>query len=132
MVEFSVRCRKFKNNPLLARKQFVLDIIHPGKASVSKKDLASKLAQMYKVRELDTIQIFGLKCAFGGGRSSGFALIYNDMKSCKAFEPAYRLTRAGLGGAKKGTGRRGKKDVKNRVKKTRGKDKTKAKKGAGK
>merc|ERR1711862_920201 len=44
-----VRTRKFKQNPLLGRKQFVLDIIHPGLANVSKKDLAAKLASMYKV-----------------------------------------------------------------------------------
>merc|ERR1719478_1037456 len=33
-----------QTNPLLGRKQFVLDIIHPGLANVSKKDLAAKLA----------------------------------------------------------------------------------------
>ena len=30
MSEFTVRTRKFLNNPLLGRKQFVLDVIHPG------------------------------------------------------------------------------------------------------
>ena len=49
MSDFTIRTRKFKQNPLLGRKQFVLDIIHPSLANVSKKDLATKLAQMYKV-----------------------------------------------------------------------------------
>ena len=35
----------------------------------------------------------------------------------KKFEPKYRLKRAGLGGDKGGSGRRSKKDTKNRMKK---------------
>merc|ERR1711924_221708 len=93
---------------------------------MGKKDLASKLASMYKVKDSQCIQIFGCKTAFGGGRSSGFGLIYESLDKMKKFEPKYRLKRAGLGGEKSGTGRRGKKDTKNRMKKTRGKDKTKA------
>ena len=34
-----VRTRKFKNNPLLGRKQFVVDVNHPGLANVSKEDI---------------------------------------------------------------------------------------------
>merc|ERR1712060_229075 len=128
--EFTVRTRKFKQNPLLGRRQFVLDIIHPGMANVSKKDLSTKLASMYKVHDTQCIQLFGFKTAFGGGRSTGFGLIYENLDKVKRFEPAYRLMRAGLGGEKAGAGRRAKKDVKNRRKKVRGKEKAKA--GGGK
>lgn len=38
--------RKFKQNPWLGRKQFVLDLVHLGSGNVSKKDLATKLAAM--------------------------------------------------------------------------------------
>ncbi|CAE8741984.1 unnamed protein product, partial [Polarella glacialis] len=72
MSEFTIRTRKFKQNPLLGRKQFVLDIIHPGMANVSKKDLSEKLRSMYKVHDVQCIQLFGFKTAFGGGRSTGF------------------------------------------------------------
>merc|ERR1712070_282994 len=130
--EFTIRTRKFKQNPLLGRKQFVLDIIHPGLANVSKKDLAQKLASMYKVHDSGCIQMFGLKTYFGGGRSSGFGLIYENKDKMKKFEPKYRLKRAGLGGDKSGSGRRGKKDTKNRMKKVRGKEKTKAAASGGK
>merc|ERR1712232_1316134 len=126
MSEFTIRTRKFKNNPLLARKQFVLDIIHPGMANVSKKDLAKKLASMYKVKDDQCIQLFGFKTQFGGGRSAGFGLIYDNVDKLKKFEPKYRLRRASLGGEKAAVGRRAKKDKKNRAKKVRGKDKTKA------
>merc|ERR1740138_1391363 len=117
---------KFKQNPLLGRKQFVLDIIHPGMANVSKKDLSTKLATMYKVKDSGCIQLFGFKTAFGGSRSSGFGLIYENQEKMKKFEPKYRLKRAGLGGEKGAAGRRARKDTKNRMKKTRGKEKTKA------
>merc|ERR1719215_2204474 len=95
-------------------------------ASVSKKDLATKLASMYKVHDSQCIQLFGFKTAFGGGRSTGFGLIYENLDKMKKFEPKYRLKRAGVGGEKAGAGRRAKKDTKNRRKKTRGKEKTKA------
>merc|ERR1712194_565824 len=95
---------------------------------VKKDDLATKLKSMYKCSDKKCIVIFGLKSAFGGTYTTGFGLIYNDLKAVKTFEPRFRLKRAGLGGGKSGTGRRGKKDVKNRVKKVRGKDKSKAKK----
>merc|ERR1712216_619588 len=114
------------------RKQFVLDIIHPGMANVSKKDLATKLASMYKVHDSGCIQLFGFKTYFGGGCSTGFGLIYENKDKMKKFEPKYRLKRAGLGADKGGAGRRGKKDAKNRMKKCRGKEKTKAGAGAGK
>merc|ERR1711935_606032 len=121
MSDFTIRTRKFKQNPLLGRKQFVLDIIHPGMANVSKKDLATKLASMYKVHDSGCIQLFGFKTAFGGGRSTGFGLIYDNLDKMKKFEPKYRLKRAGVSVEKKaGPGRRAKKDTKNRKKKVRG------------
>merc|ERR1719384_291851 len=128
MVEFTIRTRKFKTNPLLGRKQFVLDVIHPGLGNVSKKDLATKLASMYKVHDHQCIQLFGFHTAFGGGRSTGFGLICDNLDKMKKFEPKHRLKRAGVGGEKTGPGRRAKKDTKNRKKKTRG---TKEKKKGG-
>eukprot|EP00448_Togula_jolla_P009197 CAMPEP_0170609252 /NCGR_PEP_ID=MMETSP0224-20130122/22023_1 /TAXON_ID=285029 /ORGANISM="Togula jolla, Strain CCCM 725" /LENGTH=70 /DNA_ID=CAMNT_0010934541 /DNA_START=79 /DNA_END=287 /DNA_ORIENTATION=+ len=70
MSDFTIRTRKFKTNPLLGRKQFVLDIIHPSLGNVSKADLQTKLAQMYKVHDKQCIQLFNFKTAFGGGRST--------------------------------------------------------------
>ncbi|CAE7658271.1 RPS24B [Symbiodinium sp. CCMP2592] len=127
MGEFTIRTRKFQTNPLLGRKQFVVDVIHPSMANVSREDLGAKLAKMYKVHDSKCIQLFSFKTAFGGGRSTGFGLIYENLEKMKKFEPKYRLKRAGVGGEKTGAGRRGKKDTKNRMKKTRGKEKSKAK-----
>merc|ERR1719269_405374 len=119
--------RKFISNPLLGRRQFVVDVIHPGASNISKKDLAQKLSSMYKVQDNQCIQLFGFKTAFGGGRSTGFGLIYENLDKMKKFEPRYRLQRAGVPGNEKAAlGRRAKKDTKNRMKKARGKEKTKA------
>ncbi|KAF8937784.1 hypothetical protein BGZ47_008862 [Haplosporangium gracile] len=44
-----MKTRKFLTNRLLARKQMVVDIIHPARANISKDELREKLAKMYKV-----------------------------------------------------------------------------------
>lgn len=36
---------------------------------------------------------FRLHSQFGGGKSTGFGLIYDDVKAAKQFEPKYRLVR---------------------------------------
>lgn len=36
---------------------------------------------------------FGFRTQFGGGKSSGFALIYDTLDYAKKFEPKYRLIR---------------------------------------
>ena len=69
-------------------------MLHPGRPNVSKLDLRDKLSKMYKTTP-DVIVCFGFKTAFGGGRSTGFALIYDDLNAVKKIEPKYRLARVG-------------------------------------
>lgn len=111
-----IRTRKFIRNALLCRRQFIIDVIHPGRANVSKADLQTKLGEMYKVSDTSTIIVFGFKTVFGGGKSSGFALIYDSVEDAKRFEPKYRLARNGLGPAREGS-RKQIKEKKNRGKK---------------
>jgi small subunit ribosomal protein S24e len=47
---------------------------------------------MYKCTP-DRVFAFGFKTNFGGGKSTGFALIYDTMDFAKKFEPKYRLAR---------------------------------------
>ncbi|EDO37521.1 predicted protein [Nematostella vectensis] len=119
----TIRTRKFLTNRLLARKQMVVDILHPGRASVPKTEIREKLAKMYK-STADVIVCFGFKTAFGGGRSTGFALIYDNLDAAKKFEPKYRLARHGLYEKPK-TSRKQRKERKNRMKKVRGTKKAK-------
>merc|ERR1719206_1578374 len=43
----TIRTRKYMTNRLLCRRQMVVDVLHPGKASVAKTDVREKLAKMY-------------------------------------------------------------------------------------
>merc|ERR1719326_2421234 len=122
----TIRTKKFITNRLLQRKQFVCEVIHPGLAGVSKSDLKEKLSKMYKVADASCILLYGFKVAFGGGRSTGFGIIYDNLVAAKKFEPKYRLTRFEMGKAK-GVARKQRKERKNRAKKLRGIKKSKAK-----
>lgn len=90
----------------------------PGRANVSKTEVKTKLAELYKTNE-DVIFTFGYRTQFGGGKSTGFACIYDSMDQAKKFEPKYRLQRAGLYERPTGS-RKQKKEKRNRLKKIRG------------
>ncbi|CAF0842216.1 unnamed protein product [Adineta steineri] len=114
----TIRTRKFKSNRLLCRRQMVVDVLHSDRASLSKKEIREKVAQLYKTTS-DLVFCFGFHTNFGGGKSTGFALIYDTLDFAKKFEPRYRLTRQGLAEPKK-TARKQRKERKNRMKKVRG------------
>lgn len=118
----TLRTRKFMTNRLLQRKQMVseglncvaaklnlwcwrllsdvclrflfqvLDVLHPGKATVPKTEIREKLAKMYKTTP-DVVFVFGFKTQFGGGKTTGFAMVYDSLDYAKKNEPKYRLTR---------------------------------------
>lgn len=112
------------SNPLLYRKQMVVDVMHPGKATVSKKEVREKLAKMYKTTP-DLVFPFKFKTQFGGGKSTGFAKIYDTLDYAKRFESKHMLVKNGLKEVKKGS-RKQRKEKKNRMKKLRGTAKIKA------
>eukprot|EP00184_Porphyridium_aerugineum_P008421 CAMPEP_0184691546 /NCGR_PEP_ID=MMETSP0313-20130426/370_1 /TAXON_ID=2792 /ORGANISM="Porphyridium aerugineum, Strain SAG 1380-2" /LENGTH=129 /DNA_ID=CAMNT_0027149287 /DNA_START=63 /DNA_END=452 /DNA_ORIENTATION=+ len=120
----TVRTRKFISNRLLSRKQFVVDVLHPGRATPPKTELTEKIAKMYKVSDDKTIVLFGFHTKFGGGRTTGFGLIYDTLDIMKRLEPKYRLRRAGVLAKPTGS-RKQRKERKNRVVKLRGKNKNK-------
>lgn len=121
----TIRTRKFMTNRLLSRKQFVIDVLHPGRANVSKAELKEKLSRMYEVKDPNSIFVFKFRTHFGGGKSTGFGLIYDSVENAKKFEPKYRLIRNGLD-TKIEKSRKQLKERKNRAKKIRGVKKTKA------
>ena len=71
------------------------DVLHPNRANVSKDELRGKLGELYKAKK-DDVSVFGFKTHFGGGKSTGFALIYDSAEAMKKFEPRYRLVRYGM------------------------------------
>ncbi|XP_050365096.1 40S ribosomal protein S24-1-like [Argentina anserina] len=126
----TIRTRKFMTNRLLSRKQFVssyihYQLLHPGRSNVSKTELKDKLARMYEVKDTNSIFVFKFRTHFGGGKSTGFGLIFDSVENAKKFEPKYRLIRNGLE-TKVAKSRKQLKERKNRAKKIRGVKKTKA------
>ena len=115
----TVRTRKFMTNRLLGRRQFIVDVLHPGRANVPKAEIREKLAKIYDAREADAVFVFGFRTQFGGGKSTGFGLIYDSVDVAKKFEPKYRLVRNGLQEAASKS-RKQIKERKNRALKVRG------------
>ena len=115
-VDTVIRARKFLHNPLLARKQFVLDVYHPNAANVKGVHLKKLVANKFNCPSENVIT-FGFKTKFGGGKSSGFGLIYESMDALKKYESKVRLIRNGLLEKPKKKGRRLKKEDKNKNKK---------------
>ena len=112
----TIRCKKLIVNQLLHRKQFVVEIVNRKPGNVSKAQVNALLAKMFKVTNPKTIFTFGFKTAFGGGRSTGFGLIYDTEKDAMRYEPKYRLVREGMA-QKVQVGRKALKEKKGKAKK---------------
>lgn len=70
----------------------VVDVLHPGKATVPKTEIREKLAKMYKTTP-DVVFAFGFRTQFGGGKTTGFAMVYDSLDYAKKNEPKHRLAR---------------------------------------
>ncbi|XP_037653105.1 40S ribosomal protein S24-like [Choloepus didactylus] len=124
----TIQTRKFKINQLLQQKQMVINVLHPGKATVPKTEIQEKLAKMYKTTP-EVIFVSGFRTHFGDGKTTGFGMIYYSSDYAKKNEPKHRLARHNLYEKKK-TSRKQRKECKNRMKKVRGT--AKSNDGAGK
>uniref|UniRef100_A0A6G1SAZ8 40S ribosomal protein S24 n=1 Tax=Aceria tosichella TaxID=561515 RepID=A0A6G1SAZ8_9ACAR len=124
----TIRTRKVQTNRLLYRKQMVVEVTHPGRPTVPKTDIREKIAKLYKTTS-DVVIPFGFKSQFGGGKTKGFALIYDTLDYAKKFEPRHRLVRMGLATKVERGGRKQRKERKNRQKKVRGTAKAKVSAG---
>merc|ERR1712046_149168 len=116
---FTIRTRKFLTNKLLSRTQFVLDILHPNGSNISKEEIRNTVANLYSVPEVKQVIVWGLKTAFGGGRTIGLGLIYDSLYALQRFKPRYRQLKYGMIN-KVSHSRKQIKERKNRAKKTRG------------
>lgn len=74
----------------------VVDVLHPGKATVPKTEIREKLAKMYKTTP-DVVFVFGFRTQFGGGKTTGFAMVYDSLDYAKKNEPKHRLARVSFG-----------------------------------
>merc|ERR1712226_1415084 len=114
------------DNRLLNRKQCLLDVFHPSEGGVSKKDLTEYVSGKYRC-DAENVVLFGFHTKFGGGKSSGFCLIYDNKDSLMKFEAKYRLRRLGaIPDKDTSKTRKIKKEIKVKKAKLRGKEKAKA------
>jgi small subunit ribosomal protein S24e len=60
-------------------------------AACLQAELKEKISKMYDVRDGNQISLFGFRTQFGGGKSTGFGLIYDSVDAAKKFEPKHRL-----------------------------------------
>merc|ERR1711879_750854 len=120
------RTRKFLDNRLLSRKQCVVDVFHGTDGCPSKADVTSTVAGKLRTQP-ENVVLFGFKTKFGGGKTSGFCMIYDSIDALKKFEPVYRLRRLSLA-PERATDktRKIKKEIKIKRKKLRGTEKAKA------
>ncbi|EGR28205.1 hypothetical protein IMG5_181340 [Ichthyophthirius multifiliis] len=118
-----IRTRKILVNPLFNRRQMVVDVLHPGEATVSRNKVKEILAKSLKVDDRNVV-VYGFKTQFGGGKSTGFALVYENQQYLLKYESAARLRKLKILPAKIST-RRSYKELKRKVKRTSGKAVTK-------
>ena len=122
-----LRAKKFLLNRLLSRKQMVLEVLHPGQANVSKEKITELIAKKFK-SDAKNIVVFGFHTHFGGGRTTGFVLIYDNRDYLLKYEPKYRLRRLKILEPKINN-RKARKELRTKRKKVRGKEKSKIQTG---
>jgi small subunit ribosomal protein S24e len=121
-----IRVRKFISNKLLSRRQMLLDIVHPDVASVSRNQLKTDLAKKFKTDEKNIV-VYGLKTQYGGGRSVGFCLVYENHQYLLKYEPKNRLRKLGILPKRTTAIRKSNKELKGKILRTRGKERSKLK-----
>merc|ERR1712099_3482 len=106
-------------------------MIHPEMAGVKKATIKTELAKKFKCQgQEDRIAVFGMKLKFGGGRSTAFASIFDDMDARKKYDTKDNLRRSCLYEAKAGKmARKMAKEIKGKRKRVKGTAKAKVQAG---
>lgn len=84
------RFTKVQNNKVLNRLQMVVDVYHPKELNVTKEQIRETIRGKFKKNHVIVINV---KKLFGGGRTKGFALVYDNEEAMKKIEQVKRLDR---------------------------------------
>lgn len=90
MDKLLARFTKIKNNRLLNRVQMVVDVFHPPEQNVTKDQIKECIKNKFKK---NFVSLINVQKVFGGGRTKGYALVYDNEESMKKVEPERRLKR---------------------------------------
>lgn len=112
----------------MGRKQCAVELIHPEQAGVKKATIKAELAKKFKASE-DRIAVFGLRAKYGGGRSSCFASIYDDVDTRKKYDTKTNIYRDGIIERPKRQSRKLAKEIKGKRKRVKGTAKSKVQAG---
>jgi ribosomal protein S24E len=90
MDKLLVRFKKIKNNRLLNRVQMVVECYHSASQNVTKEQLRDAIKNKFKKTHIVLLQV---KKLFGGGRTRGLALVYDNEESLNKIETHRRVDR---------------------------------------
>lgn len=76
----TIRFRKYRVNKLLARKELVVEAFHEGKPNCSQNELKELISGKLKCDQKNLV-LYGFRTAFGGNRSAGYCLCYDNQQS---------------------------------------------------
>ncbi|XP_051912621.1 LOW QUALITY PROTEIN: 40S ribosomal protein S24-like [Hippocampus zosterae] len=127
---FTVLAKNKHVNPLLSRRELLLEVLHavpcsPADPCPSHEKIKEAVSKKFKA-DPSFMSCFGFKTYFGGGRSTGFCLIYDSVKDMLKYEPNYRLRRVNIL-PKRQPSRKAEKELKRKIKKTRAGERRKVK-----
>lgn len=71
----------------------MIEVVHPGLANIPKKELREKIAKMRKIKNSETVVLYGMHNKFGGQRSTGFCLIYDSPELRQKYDTKCRNNR---------------------------------------
>jgi small subunit ribosomal protein S24e len=73
----------------------LLDVYHEGKPNVSQADLKTLISTKYGWDNKNLV-LYGFRTAFGGNRSTGFCLAYDNQQYLVKYEPNFRLRKLAI------------------------------------
>jgi len=73
----------------------LLDVYHEGKPNVSQADLKALITAKYNW-DTKNLVLYGFRTAFGGNRSTGFCLAYDNQQYLAKYEPNFRLRKLAI------------------------------------
>ncbi|NPA85968.1 MAG: 30S ribosomal protein S24e [bacterium] len=84
-----------KDNPLLHRKELVVEIDHTQEPTPSREEVRKRIAAMKGISE-ELVIVHSIKPMFGVGKSRAFVKIYESLEKLKEIEPEHILRKHGL------------------------------------